>query len=163
MRRFLAIALLGVVALVPPAFPQYPVPGGARGLVEGWYARFLNRPPDAFAGGWIDALRRGQPPEAVLAQILGSPEYYAKGGGTPEGFLQTLYRDVVGRPPFPQELAYWLPRMMYMSPSEVAYYVISYFPQSWQTPAPGYYGPRTSGYTAAPTFHYGRPGYPYGP
>jgi hypothetical protein len=164
MRRFLLVILLASVALVPPAFPQYPAPiPGPQGLVEEWYARFLNRPPDAFAGGWIDALRQGQPPEAVLAQILGSPEYYAKGGGTPDGFLQTLYSDVVGRAPFPQELGYWLPRMSFMSPAEVAYHVISYFPQSWHTPAPGYYEPRTPGYTAGPTYHYRRPGYPSAP
>jgi hypothetical protein len=163
MRRFLVVALLGLVVLVPPAFPQFPAPGGARRLVEGWYARFLNRAPDAFAGGWIAALRRGQSPEAVLAQILGSPEYFARGGGTPQGFLHRLYRDVVGRPPFPQELNYWLPRMTFMSPSEVAFHVISFFPQSWQTPAPGFYGPRTPGFTAAPTFQYRRPGFLFGP
>ncbi len=162
MRRFLLVTLFGVAALAAPAYPQY-YQGGARRLVEGWYARFLNRAPDAYAGGWINALRHGQSPEAVLAQILGSPEYYAKGGGTPEGFLQTLYRDVVGRPPYPQELAYWLPRMGYMSTSEVAYSVIAYFPGSWQTPAPGYYAPRTPGYTAGPTYYYGRPGYSYSP
>jgi hypothetical protein len=160
MRRILVVALLGVVVLSPPAFPQFMGRGGARALVEGWYARFLNRPPDAFAGGSIDALRRGQSPEAVLAQILGSPEYFARGGGTPQGFLQTLYRDVVGRPPFPQELAYWLPRMGFMSTTEVAYSVISFFPQSWQTPAPGFYGPRTPGFTAAPTFNFRRPRWP---
>src|SRR5947209_2726768 len=117
MRRFLIGALLGVVALAQPAIAQPPGPS-AEALVAGWYARFLNRRPDAFAGSWVAALREGQSPEAVLSQLLGSPEYLAKGGGTSEGFLQTLYRDVVGRPPLPQEMGYWLPRMAFMPPGE---------------------------------------------
>jgi hypothetical protein len=161
MRRILTAALLAVLTLTPAAPAQFGWDQGPRELVEAWYARFLNRRPDAFAGSWVRALRSGQAPEAVLAQLLGSPEYWNKGGGTPQGFLVNLYRDVVQRDPFPQELGYWLPRMAFMSPSEVAYSVITFFPQSWQTPTPGYYGPRDPGFTPAPTYHYRRPGFPY--
>jgi hypothetical protein len=161
MRRFIAGAMLGVLALATPAPAQYGAPGDARGLVDSWYARFLSRPPDAWAAGSVEALRRGQMPEQVLSQILGSREYYDKGGDTPEGFLQTLYQDVVGRPPAPREMGYWLPRMAYMPRSDVAYGVLTFFPQGWQTPAPGYYGPRNPGYTPAPSYEYRRPGYRY--
>jgi hypothetical protein len=35
--------------------------------------------------------------------MLSSQEYYDKGGDTQEGFAQTLFRDITGRAPTPQE------------------------------------------------------------
>jgi hypothetical protein len=158
MRRFIAGAVLGVLFLAPPAPAQYG-PGDPASLVASWYARYLNRQPDPYAAYWTGLVQQGQPPEQVLSQILGTQEYYDKGGGTPEGFLQTLYQDVVGRPPAAQEMGYWLPRLAYTPRSDVAYTVLTRFPQEGQTPPPGYYGPRDPGYTAAPTYEYRRPRY----
>jgi len=157
MRRFLAGAVLGVLSLAPPA-PAQNGPGDPMALVNSWYAKYLNRQPDPYASYWGGLLQQGQAPEQVLSQILGTQEYYDKGGDTPEGFLQTLYQDVVGRAPAPQEMGYWLPRMAYTPRSDVAYTVLTRFPQEWQA-SPGYYGPYNSGYTPAPTYEYRRPHY----
>jgi hypothetical protein len=97
----------------------------------------------------------------VLSQLLASPEYYAKGGNTPQGFIQTIYPDVIGRPPTPGEMAFWYPRLAYTSRGDMAYALVTYTPLAWQTPAPGYYDWRNSGIGAAPAYHYRRPGYPY--
>jgi hypothetical protein len=162
MRLSLCTALVGMLVLLPePAYAQFGVPGNANRLVYDWYVRYLNREPDPFAASWVDALRRGQPPLAVLAQLLGSPEYYAKGGGTPAGFIHTIYVDVIGRPPNAGEMAFWLPRLAWASRSDVAYALLTYSPPGWQAPPPGYYGPRGWGYTPGPTFEYRRPGYPF--
>lgn len=73
-------------------------------LVASWYRQYLGRNPDPSAQGWVDILRVGQAPDLVLAQILGSTEYYDRAGSTPEGFVQSLYRDLLGRGPSRQQL-----------------------------------------------------------
>ena len=47
-------------------------------------------------------------PEAARAGILGSDEYYCRHGGTPEGFVTGLYREVLGREPACAEVASWV-------------------------------------------------------
>jgi hypothetical protein len=163
MRRFIALALLAVPAIVTTVPAQYPPPppyaGTAESLVDSWYAKFLNRPRDAYASVWIDSIRQGQHPASVLAKILGSQEYYDKGGGTPEGFVQRLYLDLTGRPPSPQELNYWVQRLYTSDRTDVAYQLLMRYPQSWQAPAAGYYTPNQPGYTPAPDYEYRRPFY----
>jgi hypothetical protein len=160
MRRYFTSALLGVLTLAPATFAQQGTPGNGTSLVEGWYQHFLNRQPDQSAGAFVDALQRGQAPEVVLSQLLASPEYYAKGGNTNAGFLQTIYPDVISRPPTAGEMAFWLPRLAYTNRADMAYALVTYTPQPWQSPAPGYYEPRYRGW-GGPDYHYRRPGYPF--
>ena len=160
MRFFIAGSLLGALAVAAQASAQQGIPGNGTSLVEGWYKNFLNRPPDAYASVWVNALQQGQAPEVVLSQFLATPEYYAKGGGTREGFIQTIYQDVIGRPPTPGEMAFWYPRLAYTPQADMAYALVTYTPQTWQTPTPGYYDSDNRGYIT-PHHHYRRPGYPY--
>jgi len=164
MRRFIAGALLGIGLLATPAPAQYaPAGGDAQQLVDSWYQRFLNRPRDSWGSVWIDSLQQGQPPESVLAKLLGSQEYYDKGGGTPEGFIQKLYFDLSGRQPAPQEVQYWVQRLYQTDRNDVAYQLLMRYPQSWQ-------GGIQDSYNSAPPpsqpsfdlhYDYRRPSYQY--
>lgn len=163
MRFIVTGTLLGSLILVAPASAWQGVPGNGTSLVQGWYRHFLNREPDAGAARWVNALQQGQPPESVLSQILGSREYYAKGGYTREGFINTIYRDVIGRPPTAGEMNFWLPRLAYTTRGDMAYALVTYTGPTWQTPSPGYYDSLGSGYSSAPGYYYRRPGYRYWP
>jgi hypothetical protein len=66
-----------------------------------------------------------------LSAILGSPEYYSKCGSTPEGFLTTLFQDLLGRAPTSREFANWRRYLDYESNQEVAYAVLLRHPESW--------------------------------
>jgi hypothetical protein len=133
-----------VVATTSAQPAPSPYGGTAESLVDGWYAKFLNRQRDPYAAVWIDSLRQGQPPDSVLAKILGSQESYDKGGDSPQGFVQNLYLDVTGRQPGPQELNYWMQRMSTSDRTDIAYQLLMRYPQSWQGAAPGYYPTSTS-------------------
>jgi hypothetical protein len=165
MRYFLVPAAFGIVVLAGPAFAQ-PAPAlpedSARALVDSWYQKFLNRQPDSWSSAFVTALEGGsQTPEQVLSTILGSPEYYDKGGDTPEGFAQTIFLDLAGRPPTPREIHYWSQQLLQSSRNDVAYQLLTRYPQAWQGISPGYYGPRDPGYTPAPVYEYRRPSFPY--
>jgi hypothetical protein len=45
----------------------------------------------------VDFLARGGTVDQLRAALLGSPEYFDRAGGTNEGFLAALYRDLFGR------------------------------------------------------------------
>src|SRR5262249_19470563 len=67
-------------------------------VVRGLYAALLGREADpggleAFAG----FLAGGGAVAQVKAALLGSAEYFQKSGGTNDGFVTALYRDVLGR------------------------------------------------------------------
>jgi hypothetical protein len=143
MRLLIPTAVLGLALLPGPAAPQFyrnyfrnqarAYPDDPRDLVRSWYRTFLNREPDP--GGlraWVGALRAGNSPEQALASILSSQEYYAKGGNTPQGFIRNLYRDIAGRPPTGREMDYWLRRMRFDNRADIAYALITRFPQSWR-------------------------------
>jgi hypothetical protein len=160
MRLILNGTLLGAMVLVAPAAAQRGIPGNGTSLVEGWYHKFLNREPGPHAGRWVAAIQQGQSPESVLAQFLATPEYYAKGGGTREGFIDTIYRDVIGRPPIQGEMDFWYPRLGYTTRGDMAYALVTYTGPT--TPPPGYYDQQDPGYNPGPDYHYRRPGYPFG-
>jgi len=125
---------LALMLLPLPGAAQYPPGGydsGPDQMVQEWYSKFLHRPADPAASTWADQLRAGQTPEDVLAQILGSPEYYNRGGGNPEGFVRRLYLDLTGRPPAPPELKFWVNDVYRSDRHDVAYRMLQRFPQSW--------------------------------
>jgi hypothetical protein len=160
MNKIITSALLGALIQTSSAFGQG-IPGDGTSLVQGWYAQFLHRAPDPGAAIWIQALQSGQQPESVLSQILGSGEYFVNAGNTNEGFINAIYRDVLSRPPTPGEMAYWLPRLAYTPRPDMVYALVTYTPQAWQTPSPGYYDRDAWRYNRDHRYHYRRPAYPY--
>jgi hypothetical protein len=72
-------------------------------LVTQWYSQYLGATPDAAAGTWV-ALLASQPEELVLADILASPAYLKRAGGTPTGFAVQMFADFLGRKPAPSEV-----------------------------------------------------------
>jgi hypothetical protein len=81
------------------------------------YQVFLGRAPDA--GGlqfWTEKMSLPGTPgmhggsadeKYVLAAILGSDEYYNNAGGTPQGWINAVYQDILGRAPDSSGAAYW--------------------------------------------------------
>lgn len=81
-------------------------------LVTDAYQRFLRRSPDA--GGlawWTDRLTDTTTVLSLQARLLGSEEYLGGAGGTPDAFVTSAYRDVLGRSPDPGGRAHWLGRL----------------------------------------------------
>jgi hypothetical protein len=80
------------------------------GLVAEAYVAYLDREPDL--GGllsWVEAMERGLHIQQMEAGFLASPEYFAASGGTDQGWVGELYRDVLGREAGAAEVAGWLP------------------------------------------------------
>jgi hypothetical protein len=62
------------------------------------YQQFLGRTPDTSGlQNWTNYLAQGNSQIQLEAQILGSQEYFQKNGGTNQGFLTAIYRDVLHR------------------------------------------------------------------
>jgi hypothetical protein len=145
MWRFAIVCLGLMLFLVAPASAQYYAPPPYRAqdpaaLVNSWYHRFLGRDLDPSGlQTWTDALRQGQPQDAVLGTILGSQEYYDRAGGTEQGFVQSLYTDLLGRYPTQGEMSSWLGRMPYETNQGIASALLRRYPESWGAPAPSYY------------------------
>jgi hypothetical protein len=67
-------------------------------LLNGIYQSLLGRPVDpAGLATFLNFLTFGGTPAQVKANILTSPEYYQRAGGTNLGFLANLSQDVLGR------------------------------------------------------------------
>jgi len=143
MKRF----LLPVVVVLLSAVPTHAHfgPEEARGVVRGWYERFLEREPDPPSRIWVEKLLRAQrnrlphPGAHVLAEILSTQEYYNKAGNTPEGFVNLLYRQLTGNSPLGGELRYWVNRVYREQRYDAAYaMVLRYSPggndrrRSWE-------------------------------
>lgn len=78
-------------------------------IVADFYADVFGRAPDP--GGfahWTGLVRRLGVP-AVAGQLYGSAEYLARNGGSVAGFVQAMYRQLLGRDPAadPAGVAYW--------------------------------------------------------
>ncbi len=67
-------------------------------VVQDLYGQLLGRQADA-AGldSFVNVLSTGGTVDQVKAALLRSEEYFDRAGGTVEGFLNTLYQDVLGR------------------------------------------------------------------
>ncbi|MGH7138138.1 MAG: DUF4214 domain-containing protein, partial [Pirellulales bacterium] len=82
------------------------------------YEVFLGRAPEASGlQYWTDkmgepgtpGLHGGSADESfILSAIVGSDEFYARAGGTPEGFVNALYQDLLGRPGEAAGVAGWV-------------------------------------------------------
>jgi Domain of unknown function (DUF4214)/Prealbumin-like fold domain len=84
-------------------------------LVDADYQLMLLRAPDPQGRAyWTSQLDRGAYNESILGLLGGSPEYYGaarKGAGSDGTFIQSLYRDILGRTPAQGEVSYWLGRL----------------------------------------------------
>ena len=130
MRSLLLISAAALLGLVPAA-AWGQVYGDANSLVTDWYQTFLGRAPDPGAATWINDLNQGMPPDQALASILGSAEFYARAGSTPQGFITLLYQDVLQRPPTPSELSFWVSQMYSEDRTTIADQVLTQNPGVW--------------------------------
>lgn len=76
------------------------------------YQKVFGRPADA--GGrsyWLGQVQRGMRIEQIAAQFYGSEEYYNAAGRTPEGFVDDLYRDLMGRDSDASGRAHWVDQL----------------------------------------------------
>jgi hypothetical protein len=77
--------------------------------VQGLYGRLLGRSADpAGLTNWVNFLNQGGTEEQLEAILIGSGEYFInRGAGTPSGFLQSVYSDVLRRPIDPGGAQTW--------------------------------------------------------
>lgn len=79
--------------------------------VRSWYLRYLGREPDPTGYQGYARQLTFRPADSILAEILGSPEYLERHGGTLEGFVIGLYNEVLERQPRPDEVNVWMNRL----------------------------------------------------
>jgi parallel beta-helix repeat protein len=77
-------------------------------LVASLYKKYLNRAVDPRARDWVNMLAAGGTVEQVTAGIVSSQEYFTLHGGTPTGFVQGLYQDILGRTGSTSEVQGWV-------------------------------------------------------
>lgn len=76
--------------------------------IDVMYLRYLNRPTDTQARQyWVGFVQAGGTFEQVAEAMVSSQEYYVLQGGTDQGFITGLYREVLTRNPSTADLAYW--------------------------------------------------------
>lgn len=110
-----ASEIWGQVALLEAGQPRSRVPAALAGSDE-WltvevtalYEQALDRGPDASGlAYWVGRLRQGTLVNTIASQIYGSPEFYARAGGTDDGFVTDLYQRILHRAPDAPGLAFW--------------------------------------------------------
>jgi hypothetical protein len=78
-------------------------------LVTSYYTRFLLRTPSAAeVSPWVNQLAQGVSDETVIANFVGSPEYFQnpqKGNNSNSTWVNAIYHDLVGRAPTGLELS----------------------------------------------------------
>ena len=62
----------------------------------------------------------GSEENRAILRIVTTHEYFAAQGSTNRGFVTALYRDLFGRTPAEPEIQYWVSRMSWEPPTEVA-------------------------------------------
>ncbi len=69
-------------------------------IVVNDYQQFLGRTPTTQEVSlWVNAMEHGVTDEQVLADFVGSPEFYQHAGGTNQTYVAALYQDLLGRSP----------------------------------------------------------------
>ena len=77
-------------------------------LVTGYYRSTLDRAPDAAGlAHWTTAIQRGMTAARAAAHFYGSPEYFARSGGTPRAWVADLYEEILDRAPDAAGLSHW--------------------------------------------------------
>jgi hypothetical protein len=135
MRHLFYLAAAGLLVLsVAPVEAQ--VYGDNNSLVNSWYQTYLGRAPDAGAATWVTQLNQGTPADQVLAQIIGSDEFYQQCGSTPQGFITRVFSFTLQRAPTPAELDYWVRRMYTTDRGGIADALLTQHPGVWVSSAP---------------------------
>ncbi len=82
------------------------------GIVDTMYRRALNREPDAAGRAYWTALLRdgGLSVKKMGIYFYGSKELYLR-SGSPEGYIEALYRSLLHREPDAEGRAYWVERL----------------------------------------------------
>jgi hypothetical protein len=77
--------------------------------ITGDYRNILGRDPEPGAvGAWLGAMSHGLTAQQMLVQFYASGEYYQRTGGTPQGWITGLYRDLLGRSPDAAGFSAWV-------------------------------------------------------
>jgi hypothetical protein len=71
------------------------------------YQRYLGRAPDAGGLQHFLGVTAAQGPLPARISIIASPEYATNAGGTPNGLVDALYADILGRPASDADRAFW--------------------------------------------------------
>jgi uncharacterized protein YkwD len=80
--------------------------------VNDLYKTILNRNADSSGRAyWLDQIRRGLRLEAVGVEFYSSAEYFHRNGGTRQGWIHALYRDLLGRGADGGGVSYWVSQM----------------------------------------------------
>ncbi|HLJ96794.1 MAG TPA: DUF4214 domain-containing protein [Gemmataceae bacterium] len=73
------------------------------------YQQFLGRTPGSSeVAGWVNALQHGLSDTQVVVGFLSSPEFYNRAGNNAQGWVDALYREVLGRNADPGGEAGWV-------------------------------------------------------
>jgi hypothetical protein len=143
MRYFLVVAGLALSAWSLPAqihpearraqeehwraHPEHPDK-----LVRLWHERFFHgAPAEPWIARWVDELHRGVEPCLAVAHMLATQEYFARCGNKLEVYVRTMFLEVVGRAPTPQEYDFWLRRFYHEDRATVAYDLMTRYPPAW--------------------------------
>jgi hypothetical protein len=130
--RYLVLLIAALFLSLEPSAAQAQTYGDPNSLVDYWYRTYLGRTPDPSGiVTWVNALNQGTPPDAVLASILGSDEYYQRAGSTPEGFISQLFNDLLHRSPRPGDLDFWVRRMYTEDRRAIAADILTQNPGVW--------------------------------
>jgi hypothetical protein len=159
MRTIITCSILAIATLsASPASAQTQYDRSAD-YVNSLYVRYLGRNADQHGlNDHMRALRNGATPDAIEAAILASPEYYARSGNTPEGYVAAMHRDVLGNRAHGREFNQHVRDVLTQGRQVVALHVLSernvlaapsYYPS---TPAQSYYPstPAQSYYPSTP-------------
>jgi streptogramin lyase len=92
-------------------------------FITGCYQHYLGRSPGANEiPPWVSLMRHGLSDEQVEADFISAPEYIQDHGGLGAGWVESMYQDLLGRTPAPQEVNGWLVAMQNgWTPAQVAY------------------------------------------
>lgn len=78
------------------------------GMVQVYYRTLLGRTVETEGlNHWTNELSADKAPETVVAEIVGTPEYATKNGGTTTGIIHQLYVDFLGRQADDAGAAHW--------------------------------------------------------
>jgi virginiamycin B lyase len=88
--------------------------------IESLYRTLLGRPSDqAGHDFFLTALQHGETFAEVKQALLASPEYLQRAGGTPAGFVASLYREALGRTADLLGLVFWTNQLVVTSAATV--------------------------------------------
>ena len=77
-------------------------------VIRATYLKYLGRlPADSEVANWLPHLRVGRGSDWLIGQFMQSKEYFNRGGGTNQGWVKFLFRDVLGREGDPAGVTAW--------------------------------------------------------